>query len=104
MNKERARSGLDRLLDTVAGCLTPDAAHRLLEVRADPEFQERIDTLAGRCAEGRLTAEEREEYESYVRAIQIVSILQVKVSKLLEGNLRRNDGHPPGIARFRAWW
>ena len=55
----------------------------MVALRADPQFQERLDVLADRCTEGLLTPEEREEYETYVRAIHIIAILQAKARKLL---------------------
>ncbi len=77
------RHALERLLDPVARCLTPEAARRLVELRADPDLQQRLETLADRCTEGELTPEESEEYESYVRAIQVIAILQAKARRLL---------------------
>ena len=74
---------LDRLLDPVTRCLTPDAARQLVALRAEPQFQERLDTLADKCTEGELSPEEREEYETYVRSIHIIGILQAKARKLL---------------------
>jgi hypothetical protein len=74
---------LDRLLDPVSRCLTPEVARELVALRADPVLQERLDLLADRCTEGQLTPEEREEYEIYVRAIRIIAILQAKARKLL---------------------
>jgi len=82
----RATSGdatLERLLDPVTRCLTPEAARQLVALKADPQFQERLDTLADKCTEGQLSPEEREEYETYVRAIHIIAILQAKARKLL---------------------
>ena len=55
---------LDRLLDPVVRCLTPEVARRLVELRADPGLQGRIDALADKCTEGQLTPEEREEYDT----------------------------------------
>ena len=52
---------LDRLLDPVARCFTPKVARALLEVRAEPELQSRINELATKCNEGLLSTEEREE-------------------------------------------
>jgi hypothetical protein len=69
---------LERLLEPVSACLTPESARRLVELRADPELQERVDWLADRCTEGELTAAEREEYETYVRASQFIAVLQAK--------------------------
>jgi hypothetical protein len=74
---------LDRLLDPVTRCLTPEVAQQLVALRADPQLQERLDTLADKCTEGLLSADEREEYETYVQAVQIIAILQAKARKLL---------------------
>src|SRR5438132_11838105 len=79
------RGVLDRLLDPVTRCLTPEVARQLVALKADPQFQERLDTLADKCTEGLLTPDEREEYETYVRAIHIIAILQAKARKLLAG-------------------
>ena len=68
MSETQERVTLERLLDPVSRCLTPEAARQLVELRADPELQARVDMLADKCTEGRLTPEEREEYETYVRA------------------------------------
>lgn len=77
---------LDRLLEPVGSSLTPDAARRLLNARADEAVQARIDELADRCNEGLLTPEEREEYETYVSVSQIVGILQAKARRVLTGD------------------
>ena len=79
---------LDRMLEPVSDCLTPEVARRLAQMRADPELQARIDDLADRCTEGTLTAEEKLEYETYVRAGNLIAILQAKARKLL-GTLDR---------------
>ena len=98
MSQIEERFSLDRLLDPVTRCLTPEAARRLVSLRADPEFQERIDLLADRCTEGELTPEEREAYENYVRTIQIIAVLQSKARKLLDGRpsqvIREVDAQP----------
>jgi len=83
MNQPPDTPILDRLLEPVSRCLTPQAARHLVALRADPQLQERLDVLADRCTEGLLTPEEREEYETYVRAIHIIAILQAKARKLL---------------------
>jgi hypothetical protein len=76
-------AALDRLLDPVTRCLTPEAARQLVALRADPPFQERLDTLADKCTEGQLSPDERVEYETYVQAIHLIAILQAKARKLL---------------------
>jgi hypothetical protein len=58
---------LDRLVEPVVRTFTPEVARALVRLRADPEAQARIDELAEKCNEGRLSPEEREEYETSVR-------------------------------------
>jgi hypothetical protein len=77
---------LDRLLEPVTRCLTPDALSQLVSLRADDELQERLDLLADKNTEGLLTEAERDEYETYVRAISVVSILQAQARNLLTSN------------------
>jgi hypothetical protein len=77
-------SALDRILEPVSRCLTRDVAKELAHLRADPETQARIDELADKCTEGELSDAERAEYETYVRAIDFITILQLKARSLLE--------------------
>ena len=61
---------LDRLLDPVSRCLTPEVARQLVALRTDPQFQDRLDTLADKCTEGELSPEEREEYQARLALYQ----------------------------------
>lgn len=83
MNQIQETVTLDRLLDPVTRCLTPEVARQLVDLRADPELQARVDMLADKCTEGQLSVEEREEYETYVRFSRFIAILQAKARKLL---------------------
>lgn len=69
---------LERLLDPVGRCLTPEVAREIAEMRADPDVQARIDELAGKSTEGELSPKEKTEYETYVRAIDFIAVLQAK--------------------------
>jgi len=69
---------LDRLLEPLAGCLTPAVAAKVADLRADDIIQQRIDYLAERSNEGTLSQEERDEYAGYVHAIDVIAILQAK--------------------------
>jgi hypothetical protein len=80
---------LDRLLDPLARRLTPAAARAMVGFRADPATQAHITELADKCNEGRLTARERAEYEAYVRAIDLIAILQSKARRLLAKTRKR---------------
>lgn len=77
------RGALDRMLDPLNDCLTPALARRLARLRANSATRARVDELATKCSEGELTAVERGEYEAYVRAIHLVSVLQSKARTFL---------------------
>jgi len=74
---------LDRLLDPVGAALNPEAARRLLDIRADRKTQAVVDRLAAKCNEGRLSEAERAEYESYVVASGVLAVLQAKARAAL---------------------
>jgi hypothetical protein len=74
---------LERLLDPFARALTLDAARALVRFRADPVTEAYIAELAEKCNEGLLTSAERADYEAYIRAIDLISILQSKARRRL---------------------
>jgi hypothetical protein len=74
---------LDRLLEPLAGCFSPEVAAKVADLRADDTMQSRIDYLADRANGGLLTAEEREEYAGYLHAIDVIAVLQAKAGSLL---------------------
>ena len=77
---------LQRILDPVSRCLTPEVARQLVGLEADPDIVERLETLAERSTEGELTTEERAEYETYVRAMDFIAVLQAQARALLAGS------------------
>ncbi len=85
MSNAQSSQVLDRLLDPVAECLTPEAARALVELHAGPEIQAQIDELAAKCNEGKLSPIEQAEYRDIVEAIDFISILQAKARKRLRG-------------------
>jgi hypothetical protein len=74
---------LDKMLEPIARCLTPAVAQQIVELRADPTTQARIDELAAKSNEGELTETEQQEYAAYVEAIDLVGILQAKARAIL---------------------
>ncbi len=74
---------LDELFEPVSRCLTPDVARRIAGLRASPLLQETLDDLAEKSTAGTLTDEERQRYESYVRAINFMGILQAKARTVI---------------------
>ena len=67
MPADSAQIALERVLAAVGQCLDRQSAESLLRLRADTEMQGRIEELADKCTEGRLTPEERDEYEAMIR-------------------------------------
>jgi hypothetical protein len=74
---------LDRVLEPLSRCLTPEAAERLVLTRPDPQIQTRLAELAGKSAAVGLTGEERAEYEACLRTRNLIAILQAKARALL---------------------
>ena len=83
MSSAQSSQVLDRLLDPVAECLTPEVARALVNLRARPEIQARIDELARKSNEGTLSPIEQAEYRDTIEAIDFISILQAKARKRL---------------------
>ena len=76
-------AAFERVLAAVGQCLDRRSAEALLRLRADREMQGRIEELADKCTEGRLTSEERDEYEALIRVGNFGAILQAKARRLL---------------------
>ena len=86
MTKSYENAPLDEVLEPVARCFTSDVARKIADLQAAPTFQTRLDELASKANEGELTEPEREQYEAYVDAIDVISILQAKARKILANN------------------
>jgi hypothetical protein len=69
---------LDRILDPLTECFTPQVARRLAELTADSQTQAHLDTLASKANQGQLSPEEDAEYKQAIDAIDMVAILQAK--------------------------
>jgi hypothetical protein len=74
---------LDRLIEPFAQCLTPEAARRVADLRAEPSLQRRVDELAEMANRGTLGETERAEYDQYLAAFHFVTILQARARQLL---------------------
>ena len=74
---------LERLAAPVIRCLTPDVARELVKLHIDRKTQAHLDNMAEKCTDGRLTSEERAEYQTYVAAIDFLTILQIKARGLI---------------------
>ncbi len=75
---------LDRILNPLADCLTPEVARKIADLRADVQTQARFDELADKANEGQLSDAERIEYEKFREAFHFLTIVQAKARSLLD--------------------
>ncbi len=66
----------DLILAGLQGVLSPEAAEGLLALRFSDEQQKRMSELAAKARAGELTAQEREEADSFERVSSLLGILQ----------------------------
>ena len=69
---------LDEILEPVTRAFSRDVAEAFVRIEASAPVQNRISELAEKCNEGLLTPAERAEYESYINAVDLISVLQAK--------------------------
>ena len=62
----------------------PEKSAAVANFRAAPELLDRIEELARKSTEGKLTEEETAEYTGYVRANKFVAILQRQAQRLAD--------------------
>jgi hypothetical protein len=74
---------LDEMLEPLVEALTPESARVLSQIQAKPSIQARVDQLATKCNEGELSAEERTEYEDYVRIGNLLALIKAKAKRVL---------------------
>ena len=66
--------------------LSRDQMQHLSGLHADDSLSDRIDELAGKANEGELSAEERDEYEGYIEANNLMAVLQAEAQFRLKQN------------------
>ena len=77
-------SSLDRFLDPVAACFTPQVAQKIASLELEPDLQTRIEYLANKANEGSLTPAEDAEYKDYIEGGDLLAILQAKARRFLK--------------------
>lgn len=83
MVQSTAGTLVERLLEPIGRSMTVDLAHELVGLRMSAADQARIDELAEKCNEGRLSDEERDEYVEIVHAIHVIGLLQARAREFL---------------------
>ena len=76
---------LDQLIDPLADCLTVESAEKIVAARAQPALQRRIDELGEKANQGTLTVDEQGEYDRYLAGYHLVTVMQARARRLLNG-------------------
>jgi uncharacterized protein YnzC (UPF0291/DUF896 family) len=92
-------AAFDRGVGPMLRIVLPDKVDEVLKFRPSSKLQARIEELAGKSTEGKLTKAEKAEYEGYVRANKFVAILRRQARHLMEAqslNESRNESPRQG--------
>jgi hypothetical protein len=68
--------------------LTPEQTRRLADLQGDPGLVDRLEELAEKANEGELSLADREEYEAYIEANNVLAVFQA------EARFRLNQSGP----------
>lgn len=82
-------AAFDRGTRPLLEILLLDKIDAVLSFSPEPALQDRIEELATKSTEGALSAEERGEYEGYVRANKFIAILRRQAQGLLQARRGR---------------
>lgn len=75
---------LERQLEPVTACLTPEVAQRIVDLRLDdPSTLERLDYLREKANEGTLTDEELTEYDGFVEGNDLIMLIKDQARSIL---------------------
>ena len=77
-------TALHQLFNSVGNCLSLEAAFKLRALRVTDELQDQLDTWATQNSAGQLNANDREQYETILRALNFVALLQAKATLISE--------------------
>lgn len=76
---------IERILEPVAACLTPEVAQRIVDVRLDDPFMmQRLEFLREKANEGTLTEQERTEYEGFVEGNDLLMLIKDQARSVLQ--------------------
>jgi len=66
------------MLDLAAGCFDAPTLKAMARLRLSPKLAARVNRLAARANDGKLTRSEREEYLSYINASELLALIQLR--------------------------
>ena len=77
-----ADTTLDRFVDHLIRGFSPELARHFAELpEPNPEFQARLDELAGKANEGTLSSHEAREYGRYVELMDLVALIRLRARR-----------------------
>lgn len=68
----------DKMLDLAANCFDASTLDALAKLRLSPKLATRVDRLAEKANEGRLTSRQRIEYQSYIKTSEVLAFIQLR--------------------------
>ena len=77
-------SYIEEMLHPLIEAFTPDSAEKFVNLQPPPQEQARVDDLAAKANEGRLTEEECEEYRTRLTLGDLISVVRVKARRYLD--------------------
>ena len=83
MSTAHTPTAFERAIQPLIDVIVGDNAEKLLRFRPDPAVQKRVEELAAKCNEGKLTEAERGEYEGYVRANDFIALVMRQARRRL---------------------
>ncbi len=85
MNPGSVVPGVDEsLLESAARCLDANSVRALGGLQLDQAARARLDALAEKANEGRLTPEEAREYDRFIELEDILATLRLKAERQLD--------------------
>ena len=76
---------LERMLEPLTACLTPEVAQRIVDLRMDdPSTLLRLEYLREKANEGTLTDPEQVEYEGFVEGNDLLMLIKDQARSVLQ--------------------
>lgn len=79
-----AFSSFEKRLDPARPCFTAETAANIVQIEPDAEKTARMEELAAKANEGRLSRDEESEYWSCIHAGKMMSILKLQARLFLK--------------------
>jgi len=79
------------MLDLAAECFDAPTLDALAKLRLSAKLAARVDRLAERANEGRLTSRQRTEYQAYINTSELLALLQLRARLKLRLPIRQNE-------------